>query len=135
MNGKQKCKILKEIRAEIARSNDIEYVTSECKHKGDCKGTCPKCEAELRYLEKELERKQQLGKAVAIMGMSASITLSAAGCVDLFPQTDGDLQPPPEEELMGDIAIEEYKGVMVESTEGELIEEPFEGELSEDAVE
>lgn len=135
MNGKQKCKILKEIRAEIARSNDIEYVTSECKHKGDCKGTCPKCEAELRCLEKELERRQQLGKAVAIMGMSASITLSAAGCVDLLPQTDGDLQPPPEEELMGDIAIEDYKGVMVESTEGELIEEPFEGELVEDAAE
>ena len=41
--GKEKCRILKEIRAEIARQNDIEWVTSECKHKGNCKGTCPKC--------------------------------------------------------------------------------------------
>ena len=70
MNGKQKCKILKEIRAEIAKSNDIEYVTSECQHKGDCKGTCPKCEAELRYLEKELEKRQRLGKTIAVAGMT-----------------------------------------------------------------
>ena len=42
--GKEKCRILKEIRAEIARANDIEWVVSECKHKGNCKGTCPKCE-------------------------------------------------------------------------------------------
>ena len=42
--GKEKCRILKEIRAEIAKANDIEWVTSECKHQGNCKGTCPKCE-------------------------------------------------------------------------------------------
>ena len=51
--GKQTCKILKEIRKQIAMENDIEFVTSECTHKGDCAGTCPKCEAEVRYLERE----------------------------------------------------------------------------------
>ena len=30
--GKEKCRILKEIRAEIAKQNDIEWVVSECKH-------------------------------------------------------------------------------------------------------
>lgn len=114
MNGKQKCKILKEIRAEIARNNEIEYVTSECKHKGDCVGTCPKCEAELRYLEKELEKGQRLGKTVAIAGLTASITLTASGCVDSLVKTAGDLQPPETvEELMGDI-VPEFEGEIIE---------------------
>ena len=46
MNGKSKCKILKEIRKRIAEENDIAYVTSECQYQGECSGTCPKCEAE-----------------------------------------------------------------------------------------
>ena len=58
-NGKEICKILKEIRQRIAEENDIELITSECTYKGDCQGTCPKCEAELRYLEQELERQQK----------------------------------------------------------------------------
>ena len=58
MNGKNKCKILKEIRKQIAAENDISYVTSECKHKGDCLGTCPKCEAEVRYLEQQFPGQQ-----------------------------------------------------------------------------
>lgn len=41
MKGKDRCKILKEIRREIAEKNDIEFVTSECKHKGDGLGTRP----------------------------------------------------------------------------------------------
>ena len=49
--GKKTCKILKEIRRQIAEANDIEYVVEECQYKGDCLGTCPKCEAEVRYLE------------------------------------------------------------------------------------
>ena len=60
--GKQTCKILKEIRKQIAAENDIEFITSECTHKGDCKGTCPKCEAEVRYLERELDKRQRMGK-------------------------------------------------------------------------
>ena len=48
-NGKRTCKILKEIRRQIAEANDIEYVVEECQYKGDCLGTCPKCEAEVRY--------------------------------------------------------------------------------------
>ena len=43
--GKQTCKILKEIRRQIAEANDIEFITSECQYQGDCLGTCPKCEA------------------------------------------------------------------------------------------
>ncbi len=70
--GKQTCMILKEIRRQIAESNGIEFVTSECRYKGDCLGTCPKCEAEVRYLEQQLRSRSLAGKAVAIAGISAA---------------------------------------------------------------
>lgn len=71
--GKQTCKILKEIRQQIAEANDIEFITSECQFQGDCLGTCPKCEAEVRYLEQQLERKQTAGKAITVLGISAGL--------------------------------------------------------------
>ena len=93
--GKEKCRILKEIRAEIARQNDIEWVVSECKHQGNCKGTCPKCEQEVRELEKALARREALGKKVAVVGVSASIALSVTGCANpLFRPTAGVPMPP-----------------------------------------
>lgn len=127
MTGKQKCKILKEIRAEIARNNDIVYVTSECRHKGECAGTCPKCEAELRHLERELEKRQRMGKAVAIAGLGVSVALTAAGCVDVFT-TAGDMQPPETyEELMGDLPVIE-DGYLIPNTETD-VEVTVKGEL------
>lgn len=71
--GKRTCRILKEIRRQIAEANDIEYVVEECQYKGDCKGTCPKCEAEVRYLEEQLHRRQMLGKAVVVAGLSLGV--------------------------------------------------------------
>ncbi|MBR6413026.1 MAG: hypothetical protein IKS21_00260 [Oscillospiraceae bacterium] len=80
MKGKNKCKILKEIRQKIADENDIPYVTRECTYQGDCKGTCPKCEAELRYLEQELEKRRSLGKTVAVAAVAAGLSLSLSAC-------------------------------------------------------
>ena len=70
--GKQTCKILKEIRRQIAEANGIELATSECRYKGDCLGTCPKCKAEVRYLEQQLRARSLAGKAVALAGISAA---------------------------------------------------------------
>ncbi len=75
------CRILKEIRRQIAEANDIEYVTSECRYQGECAGTCPKCEAEVRYLESRLAARQLAGKAVALAGISAAMFLTGCGCV------------------------------------------------------
>lgn len=80
MKGKQRCRILKQIRKEIADANGIEYIISECPHKGDCAGTCPKCESEVAYLERELEKRRQTGKKVAIAGIAAAAVISSAGC-------------------------------------------------------
>ena len=93
--GKKTCKILKEIRAQIAKENDILYITSECKHQGDCPGTCPKCEAEVRYLEKELEKRAKLGKAVTVAGLATAMlftALPATACQSEGPAivTNGD---------------------------------------------
>ena len=95
--GKRTCKILKEIRKQIAQNNDIEFVTSECKHQGDCLGTCPKCEAEVRYLERELEKRQKLGRTIAVAGLAVALTTSTVGCDELFDgirPTGGDPLPP-----------------------------------------
>ena len=77
--GKQTCKILKEIRRQIAEANGIEFATSECRYQGDCLGTCPKCEAEVRYLEQQLRARSLAGKAIALAGISAGMMLMS-GC-------------------------------------------------------
>ena len=84
--GKQTCKILKEIRKQIAAENDIKLVIEECTYQGDCKGTCPKCEAEVRYLERELEKRQRMGKAAVVAGLS--VGLLGASQVALAQQPD-----------------------------------------------
>lgn len=117
MKGKQRCKILKEIRRQIAQNNDIEFITSECKHQGDCLGTCPKCEAEVRYLERELEKRQRLGKAVTIAGLAVTLSASAAGCMLLVDQVDGDMLPPAADSQS--IADTEESDIV----EGEMVEE------------
>ena len=54
--GKEKCEILKAIRTYVAEKYGLEYATTECSHKGDCPGTCPKCDAELADLQRQLEK-------------------------------------------------------------------------------
>ena len=80
MAGKKKCKILREIRRRIADENDIPFVTEECRYKGDCTGTCPKCESELRYLERQLEKRRALGKTVTVSALAVGVAASFAGC-------------------------------------------------------
>ena len=109
--GKQTCKILKEIRKQIAAENDIELVISECTYQGDCLGTCPKCEAEVRYLERELEKRQRLGKAVMISGMAVTTMLGAASChTTTKTPLQGDVQRIIDSiEYADSIALEEYE--------------------------
>ena len=105
MLGRAKCKILKEIRQKIADENDIPYVTRECTYQGDCSGTCPRCESELRYLERELEARQRVGKAVAVTALCAGLALGASGCDEdsLNNELAGAPEAPPIEQLAGDV--------------------------------
>lgn len=130
MNGKSKCKLLKEIRKQIARSNDIAYVTSECKYQGECTGTCPKCEAEVRYLEQELSKRRQLGKTVAIAGVAAALMVGMSGC-GLSEQPEQTLpeSEPSQTATKGliDPTYEELEGKIPETTAEHLLGEvPYE---------
>lgn len=142
MKGKERCKILKEIRQKIAEENDIEYIVSECTHKGECRGTCPKCEAELRYLERELERRQRMGKTIAVVGLAASLTFGTAGCVDPFAgkELGGDPLPPTDpggkakiEELAGDmpapLSIASFAGLRVSKIVTDIMNSGFNREM------
>jgi len=100
--GKQICRILKDIRVKIAQENDIEFITSECTHKGDCAGTCPKCEAEVRYLESQLARRHVSGRQMRLAGISLGIAAIAPALASCEPLTTaGDPLPP---QIDGDIA-------------------------------
>ena len=68
--GKSTCKVLKEVRRKVADANGILLQERECTHTGDCAGTCPNCESEVRYLERELSKRRALGKAVAVISGS-----------------------------------------------------------------
>lgn len=89
--GKQICKILKEIRQRIAEENDIELITSECTYKGDCLGTCPKCEAELRYLEQELARRQGDNEASPFSGITGMDDVLSGDKPDYTYQLQGEI--------------------------------------------
>ena len=52
--GNQKCEILKCLRKQIAERYHLVYTPSECKHEGDCAGTCSMCDAELQDLQLQL---------------------------------------------------------------------------------
>ena len=90
MLGKKKCKILREIRQQIASENDIPFVTEECRYQGDCSGTCPKCESELSYLERQLEKRRGIGRKVTVAAVALGLTASFAGC---SPQITGKMLP------------------------------------------
>ena len=79
--GRSTCKLLKDIRQQIADANGISYRPKECQHKGDCAGTCPACEEEIRYLERELKARKGNGFGMKVAGIAAGI------CATVMPMT------------------------------------------------
>ena len=119
--GKQVCKILKDIRKQIAEENDIEFITSECTHKGDCAGTCPKCEAEVRYLEQQLARRRSAGRQMRLAGISLGLAAVAPALVSCDP-------------LRGD-AIDVIEGAIIPPLSGDpVVEPPVNVQLGENLI-
>ena len=110
MRGKNKCKILKQIRQKIADENDIPLVTQECGYQGECSGTCPKCEQELRYLEQQLARRQTLGKRVTVTALAAGLLASLTGCP--APQTPESTALVTENTQQTDVDIYQVVGIV-----------------------
>lgn len=103
-SGKEVCKRLKAVRKAIAQANDINYEPTECKYEGDCLGTCPKCEEEVRYIENELNKRSKLGKTASIVGIAAGILGSAGLSSCAQPVLWGDPLPYPEDTINQDTA-------------------------------
>ena len=105
--GKSTCKLLKSIRQQIADANGISYQPKECHHKGDCAGTCPACEEEIRYLERELKARKGNGFGMKIAGIAAGI------CATVMPMTaaaqsvkpDSTANPPVHTAKKGDVKV------------------------------
>ena len=92
-HGKHICEQLKAIRLDIARANGIKYAPRECHHEGDCAGTCPACESEMRYLEREIARRRSLGKSALVAGVSmglSSLSTMASTSSPSVPMMSGD---------------------------------------------
>ena len=93
--GRAICKVLKDVRQKIANENGISYHPEECHHKGECKGTCPGCEKEIRYLEEQLKNKQHSGLGLKVAGIAAGVcvtVLPMAAMVQTESNTSSDLQ-------------------------------------------
>ena len=105
--GKSTCKLLKSIRQQIADANGISYQPKECHHKGDCAGTCPACEEEIRYLERELKARKGNGFGMKVAGIAAGI------CATVMPMTaaaqsvkpDSTANPPVHTAKKGDVKV------------------------------
>ena len=107
--GKDICKELKAVRKQIAEENGIELEIPECTYKGPCKGTCPRCESEVRYLENALAQRIRLGKVATVAGLA--LTLGATGSA-AAQSTETEMVPPSHERQTGDC---EVTGVVVDA--------------------
>lgn len=142
MRGKDTCKTLKEIRKNIAEKNGIQLEIEECTYEGDCSGTCPKCEAELRELECALDEKEARGERVDRTAKIEPPKQKPAAEAELrekppFPEPlSGLVMPPPEEPrgernepkdsadipepLMGEVAVEYHQADYEEMPMGKV---------------
>ncbi len=71
--GKKKCNILREIRRSVAEANEIPYYSEDCTFEGACPGTCPKCDEEIKYLQRKLDERKASGKEIVITKIEPSI--------------------------------------------------------------
>lgn len=73
MTGKEKCNLMRQIRRKIAQANDIIYLSTECDNDGYCLGTCPMCDAEIQYLDEQLNQKVKNGSEIQVAGIGMEL--------------------------------------------------------------
>ena len=88
-NGKDICKYLKEVRKNIADENNIPLEQEECTFEGECNGTCPHCDAEIKYLEEELIKRGKIEKLHFYKERETEFLLGSKG--DEYEELTGDV--------------------------------------------
>lgn len=112
-HGKSICNELKAVRRRIADENDIPLQQEECHYEGECDGTCPHCDAELKYLENELARRKGKGLFAKVAGLALSlVACSPSHRLEGKPPAN----PDPTDQLMGEVMIDniEVKGRLMD---------------------
>ena len=119
-NGKNICNQLKEVRKRIAEENQIPMKIEECTYKGECRGTCPRCEAEVRYLENALADRLRMGKVATVAGLALGLATTAAA--EASPALLPEVPPAVKEAVHKDDRVK-IKGEVVDAKTAEPI--PF----------
>lgn len=131
--GKNICNQLKAVRRGIAEENGISLEIPECTYKGECRGTCPRCEAEVRYLEAELEKRVRMGKVATVAGLAMTLAACGSGTSGTPSDNANDtlegksavemnnitIPPPPEPQVPDDfqvLGIVEDEGFVVDTS-------------------
>lgn len=123
MTGKEKCALLKEIRVQVAKENRIDFSTVQCKQEAECIGTCPRCVAEEKYIDAEIDKIINNGGIVKIpetfyeQYMSVSDSFNEKKYNKKILSTSEDMINEPPMDLMGDLREIE------EENEGKLEDE------------
>lgn len=106
--GKDLCDALKAVRKAVADANGIEYVPGKCTNDDECCGTCPACEAEVRYIERELRFRRLAGKAVTVAGIAIGAASFAACSTDKLTDdglNNSSVQVPNQNKLFGAMPV------------------------------
>lgn len=66
-NGKAICARLRQLRRDFAEANGIPFSVTDCYKEEACAGTCWKCDEELKYLNREIKKRQQVVYPAAVI--------------------------------------------------------------------
>ena len=116
--GKEKCRILKEIRAEIARQNGISWTVESCAHKGNCRGTC----ASTDLFERQGMMEEPASAAQSGIGSAPTGKVVGEDIMGEMPLPESESET--EEATVG--------GVYTDETTGLLIVAPLPGEMPDE---
>ncbi|MBR6110531.1 MAG: hypothetical protein IKQ08_01095 [Paludibacteraceae bacterium] len=89
--GRIICDELKRVRLKLAKANGIDYNPTVCNHQGECSGTCPKCEAELAELTRQIKEKKST-KVIGVAPLKIVATAVVASTLALASCQDGDME-------------------------------------------
>lgn len=100
--GKDKCELLKSIRAYIAEKYGVDYTPSVCQHEGDCPGSCPKCDSELQDIQAQLR-----AKGIADITADEQLNELLDRYLATIRNVESTIEPSPLTHRMGEIGSQE----------------------------
>ena len=107
-DGRRVCRILKAVRRGLIRENGLGIKQPVCRHKGNCPGTCPVCDAELDEINSRLSQGGECARTSYEMERYEEDLRFRMGSHDQDTMLAGMPAPPPRM-LMGDVCIEPFK--------------------------